>query len=89
MFTANRVEPSDTPGVVFITGEIVVDTQKGELTCQLAGVVKNTPSRGAVSICTIVGGTDDWAGVSGHIRTHGPVDQNDVGEIHYEGVISH
>ena len=37
VFTASRFVPSDTPGVVLYTGEIVVKRSRGELRCQDAG----------------------------------------------------
>jgi hypothetical protein len=91
VFTADKLIPSDTPGVFFYTGHIVVDTSRGQVTCQDAGVFQAAPSPpgGVVDLCTIVAGTGDWAGVLGHIRIHGTFTFAEGGFSHYEGVISH
>ncbi len=89
VFTADRLEPSDTPGIFFYTGHIVVETNSGEVTCQDAGVFGATGAGPVADVCTIVGGTGDWAGVTGHIRIHGTFTFAEGGNSHYEGLISH
>jgi hypothetical protein len=89
VFTADRLEPSDTPGVFFYTGHIVVETSRGRLTCQDAGVFGASAPGPVADVCTIVSGTDDWAGVTGHLRIHGTFTFDAGGDSHYEGVISH
>ena len=89
VFTADRLEPSDTPGVLFYTGHIVVQTSRGEVTCQDAGAFGVSGAGPVADICTIVGGTGDWAGVTGHIRIHGTFTFAEGGFSHYEGLISH
>jgi len=88
VFSATRLEPSDTPGVLFYTGHIVVQTQKGEVRCQDAGSFQVVAPGAVADICTITGGTGDWAGVTGHIRIHGTFTFEDGGFSHYEGLIS-
>ena len=92
VFTAFRSVPSDTPGVVLYTGEIVFQTSRGELHCQDAGAYNiGELESGAgpfASVCTITGGTGDWAGATGHIRTHGTFTLADGGNSKYEGLIS-
>ncbi len=93
VFTAFRSIPSDTPGVVLYTGEIVFQTGRGELRCQDAGAynigeLESGPGPFA-SVCTITGGTGDWAGATGHIRTHGTFSLAEGGNSQYEGLISH
>jgi hypothetical protein len=90
VFTATSLTPSSTPGVFFYTGEIVVQTSKGEVRCQDAGAYGlGQPSGPVVDICTITGGTGDWAGVTGHIRIHGTFTATEGGDSHYEGLITH
>jgi hypothetical protein len=89
VFTADKLLPSDTPGVLFYTGHIVVQTSRGEVTCQDAGVFGTTGAGPVADVCTITGGTGDWAGVSGHIRIHGTFTFAEGGNSLYEGLISH
>jgi hypothetical protein len=89
VFTATSLQPSATPGVLFYTGEIVVTTSRGEVRCQDAGAFQASPPGGVVDLCTITGGTGDWAGASGHLRIHGTFTFAEGGDSHYEGVISH
>jgi hypothetical protein len=92
VFTAFRSVPSDTPGVVLYTGEIVFQTKRGELRCQDAGAfnigeLASGPGPFA-SVCTITGGTGEWAGATGHIRTHGTFTLAQGGNSEYDGLIS-
>jgi hypothetical protein len=89
VFSATTLQPSATPGVLFYTGEIVVQTSRGEVRCQDAGAFQTDAPGGVVDLCTITGGTGDWAGVTGHIRIHGTFTFAEGGNSHYEGVISH
>ena len=90
VFTATSLQPSSTPGVFFYTGHIVVQTSKGEVRCEDAGAYGFAdPSGPVVDLCTITGGTGDWAGVTGHIRIHGTFTLAEGGDSHYEGLISH
>ena len=92
VFTAHRFVPSDTPGVILYTGEIVFQTSRGEVRCQDAGAytideLESGPGAFA-SVCTITRGTGDWAGATGHIRTYGTFTLAEGGNSHYEGLIS-
>ncbi len=89
-FTADSLTPSDTPGVFFYTGHIVVHTSKGDVTCQDAGAYSFAdPSGPVVDLCTVLSGTGDWAGTTGNLRIHGVFTFADGGDSHYEGLISH
>ena len=92
VFTAHRFVPSDTPGVVLYTGEIVVLTSRGELRCQDAGAYNSGELESGpgpfASLCTITGGTGDWAGATGHIRIQGTFSLAEGGNSSYEGLIS-
>lgn len=93
VFTAHRFVPSDTPGVILFTGEIAFQTSRGEVRCQDAGAydvdeLESGPGP-FVSMCTISGGTGDWAGATGHIRIQGTFSLAEGGTSHYEGLISH
>lgn len=89
VFTATTLQPTSTAGVLFYTGNIVVHTKRGDVTCQDAGAFQAAPPGGVVDLCTITAGTGDWAGTTGHIRIHGTFTFAEGGESHYEGVISH
>jgi hypothetical protein len=89
VFTADKLEPSDTPGVFFYTGHIVVDTSRGQLTCQDAGAYSFAdPTGPVVDLCTIVGGTEDWAATSGTLRIHGVFTSAGGGDSRYEGTVT-
>lgn len=88
VFTMSDHPSSATPGVFFYNGEIVVQTSRGELRCSDAGVYSFADSSGPnVELCTITGGTGDWAGVGGSIRLHGTFTLAAGGNAHYEGEI--
>ena len=88
-FTAESLTPSDTPGVFFYTGHIVVHTNQGDVTCQDAGAYSFADASGpVVDLCTIVSGTGDWAGTTGNIRIHGVFTLSGGGDSRYEGLIS-
>jgi hypothetical protein len=93
VFTAHRFVESDTAGVVLYTGEIVFQTSRGEVSCQDAGAYNSGELEAGPgpfgSVCTITGGTGDWAGATGHIRTHGTFSLAEGGNSRYEGLISH
>jgi hypothetical protein len=92
VFTALRSVPSDTPGVVLFTGEIVIQTKRGEVRCQDAGAYNIGELEAGpgpfVSLCTITGGTGDWAGATGHIRIQGTFSLAEGGNSKYEGLVS-
>ncbi len=92
VFTATRFVPSDTPGVVLYTGEIVFQTSRGELRCEDAGAYNSDELESGpgpfASVCTITGGTGHWAGATGHIRIHGTFTLAEGGNSRYEGSIS-
>ena len=67
--------------------QIVVQTNQGEVRCQDAGAFGVTGSGPVVDICTITGGTERWAGVTGHIRIHGTFTFAQGGNSKYEGEI--
>lgn len=92
VFTANRMVPSDTPGVVLFTGEIVFQTRDGEVRCQDAGAFNSGELESGpgpfASLCTISGGMGDWVGATGHIRIQGTFSLAEGGHSEYEGLIS-
>lgn len=73
-FTAASVTATvDTPStaVLAYTGEMVVTTDDGTLTCKDAGALANTGDRSFASVCTVVGGSGELAGASGRLRLTG------------------
>jgi hypothetical protein len=64
-----------------------VHASRGDLGCTDAGVY-NFASGGVVDICTVTGGTGDWAGTQGHLRIHGTFTIAEGGNSHYEGEIA-
>ena len=92
VFTARAFVPSDTPSVILFTGDIVFTTSRGEVRCQDAGAynvgeIESGPGPFA-SLCTITGGTGEWAGATGHIRIQGTFSLPEGGDRRYEGSIS-
>lgn len=89
VFTADSLVPSDTPGVFFYTGHIVVQTSRGQLTCQDAGAYSFADPTGPVAdLCTIVAGSGDWSGVNGTLRIHGTFTLAGGGDSRYEGELT-
>lgn len=88
VFTADSLKPSDTPGVFFYTGHIVVTTSRGQVTCQDAGAFSFAdPTGPVVDLCTITSGTGEFAGATGHLRIHGTFTFAEGGNSHYERAI--
>lgn len=73
-FTGTSIVPSvDTPttGIVFITGDNVIHTGEGDVFVKDA-IVFNTGGKGEFAeVDTIVGGTGDYAGATGHLQALG------------------
>ncbi|MBI1876823.1 MAG: hypothetical protein HYR94_01050 [Chloroflexi bacterium] len=78
----------DTPttGVVLLTGDNVIHTDKGDLLTKDAIVLHTTGAGEFAEVDTIVGGTRIWNGASGVIQAIGTF-TNDGGEGEYRGEI--
>lgn len=77
-----------TTGAVFVTGDAVVATGSGDLLCKLAGTLQVSADGPFVSLCVITGGTGDWAGASGYLRTSGAITLADGGSGSYDGKVT-
>jgi len=73
-FTGTSLIPTvDTPttGIVMITGDNVIHTAEGDIYVEDA-IVFNTGGKGEFAeVGTIVGGTGDYAGATGHLQALG------------------
>lgn len=90
-FTATSLVPTaDTPatGVVLYTGEIVLTTKDGTLTCRDAGGFQTVGAGAVSSVCAIVGGTADLTGASGTIQFVGNFTLADGGDGDYRGSVT-
>jgi hypothetical protein len=92
VFTATSLTPSaDSPatGVVHYTGEIVIQTRRGQVFIKDAGAFNSLPdSTGDVgAVSTITGGTNRYAGASGRLRIAGTFTPQDGGDSEYSGEI--
>jgi hypothetical protein len=95
-FTASSVTATaDTPttSVVAYTGDMVVTTSDGTLTCRDAGAFATTGERSFAGVCTVVGGTGEFAGASGRLRLTGVTPDfggapDAGGEADYEGTLA-
>ena len=90
-FTATSLVPTaDTPttGVVLYTGEIVLTTKDGTLTCKDAGGFQTVGAGAVSSVCAIVAGTAGLAGASGTIQFVGTFTVADGGDGDYRASVS-
>ncbi len=90
-FTATSLVPTaDTPttGVVLYTGDIVLTTKDGTLTCKDAGGFQTVAAGAVSSVCAIVGGTAGLAGASGTIQFVGTFTFADGGDGDYRASVS-
>ncbi len=88
-FTASTVTTSvDTPttGVLFVTGDNVLQTAGGTLTTKTAAVLQTTGAGRYAEVATIVGATGEWAGATGGFTVTGTFTQAG-GSGRYEGEI--
>jgi hypothetical protein len=92
VFTATSLTPSadtEQTGVVHYTGDILIRTQRGQISIKDAGAFNALPgSTGDVgAVSTIVAGTGRYAGASGRIRIRGTFTPEDGGDSAYSGEI--
>jgi hypothetical protein len=80
----------DTPvtGVYIFTGDGVIKTTEGDIYTKDAGALNLTPGSSGddVSIVTITGGTEKYAGATGRLRASGTFSEAG-GEFSYEGEV--
>lgn len=73
-FTGTSLFPTvDTPstGVVVYTGDVVITTKDGTLSCDDAGVMQTSGPRADSGLCVITGGTGNLLGASGYLQFRG------------------
>ena len=90
VFTATSLQPTaDTPttGVLLYTGDIVLTTRFGTLTCKDAGAFESTGSGAVSSVCAVVGGTGNLTGAAGTVQFVGNFTFEGGGEGEYRAVI--
>ena len=90
-FTATSLVPTaDTPttSVLLYTGDIVVTTHHGTITCKDAGAFESTGAGAVSSVCHIVSGTGDYSGSTGSIQFVGNFTFEGGGEGEYRAVIN-
>lgn len=90
-FTATSLVPTlDTPtlGVIVTTGDATVDTRGGTIACKLTGTLQVTDEGPFVGLCVVTGGTGDWEGVTGYLRTTGTFTLGGGGTGSYDGRIA-
>ena len=90
-FTARSViATDDTPvtAAIVTTGDAMVETRSGDLFCKLTGTLQVTDDGPFVSLCVVTGGTGDWAGTTGYLRTSGTFTLAGGGSGSYDGKIS-
>ncbi len=81
------IQTADTPttSVLLYTGDIIVRTKDGQFTCKDAGAFRTTGDGAVSSVCTIVGGTGAYAGVSGTLQFVGSFSSTGGGIGDYSG----
>ena len=90
-FMATSLVPTaDTPatGVVLYTGDIVLTTKEGTLTCKDAGGFQTVAAGAVSSVCAIVSGTAGFAGAVGTIQFVGTFTLADGGDGDYRATVS-
>ena len=90
-FTATSLVPTadtSTTGVVLYTGDIVLTTKDGTLTCKDAGGFQTVGAGAVASVCGIVAGTGRLAGASGTIQFVGTFTVADGGDGDYRASVS-
>lgn len=60
-----------TEMVDFYTGHIVITTDRGQITCDLAGALQDSGDGEFGEICVVTGGTGSYSGVKGHLELIG------------------
>ncbi len=86
-FTATSLVPTaDTPttNVALYTGDLVIHGKNGDLLIKDAGAFSLASDGSVASVSTIVGGTEQFLGASGHLRIEG-IFQNGCVDCQYEG----
>jgi hypothetical protein len=89
-FTGSSLIPTvDTPstGVVILTGDSVITTTRGLLRTKDAAALQTTGAGDFGELITIVGGTGDWLGAAGTLRTQGTFTATDGGAGTYDGEV--
>ncbi len=89
-FAATSVVPtSDTPttGVIVTTGDALVETRDGDISCKLTGTLQLTGDGPFVSLCVLTGGTGRWTGATGYLRTSGTFTFGEGGSGTYDGKV--
>jgi|SRR5688500_6629610 len=90
-FTATSLTPSaDTAitGVMFYTGDITLTTRDGVLQCKDAGAFEVNAPGAVSSVCSIIGGTGEFAAASGTIQFVGTFTLADGGDGEYRAMIT-
>ena len=90
-FTATSLTPSaDSPttGVMFYTGDITLTTRDGLLFCKDAGAFDVNAPGAVSSVCSITGGTGEFAGASGTIQFLGTFTFADGGDGEYRAMLA-
>jgi hypothetical protein len=90
-FTGTSLVPTAdtaTTGVVLYTGDIVLATKDGTLTCKDAGGFQTVGAGAVSSVCAIVSGTGRLAGASGTIQFVGNFTLADGGDGDYRASVS-
>lgn len=90
-FTATSLTPSadtETTGVMFYTGDIRLTTRDGVLLCKDAGAFDVNAPGAVSSVCSVTGGTGEFAGASGTIQFVGTFTFADGGDGEYRAMIT-
>ncbi|HJU41933.1 MAG TPA: hypothetical protein VJ691_03930 [Vicinamibacterales bacterium] len=90
-FTATSLTASvdsATTGVMFYTGDIRLTTRDGVLFCKDAGAFDVNAPGAVSSVCSITGGTGEFAGATGTIQFVGTFTFADGGDGEYRAMIT-
>lgn len=90
-FTATSLVPTPdvaTTGVLFYSGDLRLETKSGVLHCSDAGAFESIGDGAVSSVCTIVAGTGEFAGVTGEIQFLGNFTAASGGDGEYRAVLT-
>lgn len=87
-FSANRLVPSDVPGVLLYTGRIDVHTSGGDFVCTDSGAFNTAGDGELADVCEVGSGTGEWSSTSGYLQIVGTFTAAAGGKSRYAGKVT-
>jgi hypothetical protein len=77
-----------TTGVFFYSGDLTLETKSGTVHCKDAGAFRSIGDGAVSSVCTLVAGSGEFAGVTGEIQFLGNFTAAAGGDGEYRAVLT-